>query len=85
MQAIELRERGVYRLPDRREFVVCHAGDGSGYLLYSQNSWQRYGMAEYRAQLNGRILSKGLITRWRVEDLKDTGATAEHLQALRAG
>ena len=84
MQAIELRERGIYRLPDQREFVVCESGDGNGYLLYSLGAWQRYGMPEYRAQLNGRILSRGFITRWRLEDLKDTGTTANDVQTLRA-
>jgi hypothetical protein len=84
MQEIELRERGIYRLPDQREFVVCHSGDGSGYLLYTPGAWRRYGMAEYRAQVNGRILSRGLVTRWRLEDLRDTGCTADQLQSLRA-
>ncbi|HUQ33143.1 MAG TPA: hypothetical protein VM095_13565 [Pyrinomonadaceae bacterium] len=84
MQVIELRERGIYRLPDQREFVICEAGDGSGYLLYSLSAWQRYGMPEYRAQVNGRILSKGFITRWRLEDLQDTSYTADCLQSLRA-
>lgn len=84
MQAIELRERGIYTLHDQREFVVCASGDGSGYWLYSLGAWHRYGGPKYRAQLNGRILSKGLVTPWRLEDLKDTGSTADELQALRA-
>jgi hypothetical protein len=84
MQAIELRERGIYKLPDQREFVICHSGDESGYLLYSPSSWRRYGMPEYRAQVNGRILSLGLVTPWRLEDLRDTGDTADPLSALRA-
>jgi hypothetical protein len=84
MQAIELRERGIYRLPDQREFVVCRSGDESGYLLYTPDAWQRYGMADYRAQVNGRILSRGFVTRWRLEDLRDTGRTADQLQILRA-
>jgi hypothetical protein len=84
MQSIKLRERGIYTLHDQREFVVCASGDDSGYWLYSLGAWQRYGMPEYRAQLNGRILSMGLVTPWRLEDLKDTGSTAEQLQSLRA-
>lgn len=84
MREIEFRERGIYRLPDQREFVVCHSDDGTGYLLYSLSAWRRYGMAEYRVQLNGRILSRGFVTRWRLEDLKDTGGTAHQLQTLRA-
>lgn len=84
MQAIELRERGIYRLPDQREFVVSRSGDESGYLLYNPGAWLRYGMADYRAQENGRILSKGLITRWRLEDLIDTGRTADQWQKSTA-
>ena len=78
MQTVELRERGIYRLPDKREFVVCKSADGTGYLLYNLDAWARYGMPDYRAQVNGRILSRGLITHWRLEDLKDTYRTADH-------
>lgn len=84
MRETGLRERGIYRLPDGREFVVCASGDGEGHLLYSPGAWRRYGPAEYRAQVNGRILSRGLVTRWRLEDLKDTGGGADQLQSLRA-
>lgn len=84
MKVIELRERGIYMLPDGREFVICKSGDGVGYLLYNLEAWQRYALADYRAQTNGRILSKGFITRWRLEDLNDTGRTAAQTQSLRA-
>ena len=55
MQAIELRERGIYTLHNQREFVVCASGDRGGYWLSSLGAWQRYGMPEYRTpycQLN---------------------------------
>ncbi|HEY0005124.1 MAG TPA: hypothetical protein VGB17_09980 [Pyrinomonadaceae bacterium] len=84
-QVIELREGGIYRLPDQREFVVCRAADDAGYLFYNLGTWRRYGLAEYRSQVNGRILSRGYVTRWRLEDLTDTGRTASNLQALHAG
>jgi hypothetical protein len=84
MQVIELRECGIYILPDQREFVVCTSGDGSGYLLYNLEAWRRHRLPDYRTQVNGRILSRGVVTRWRVEDLKDTGRSADTLQALRA-
>lgn len=77
MRTVELRERGVYKLPDGREFVVSAAGDGVGYLLYNWEEWRWYGLSSYRAQANGRILCRGFVTDWRVEDLKDTGRTAE--------
>lgn len=84
MQAIELREQGIYCLPDNREFVVCMASDNAGYLLYNPEAWRRHALPDYRTQINGRILSRGIVTRWRVEDLRDTGRTAHHLQMLRA-
>lgn len=84
MLVIKLRERGIYSLPDHREFIVCASGDGVGYLLYSPATWRRYGLAEYRMQDNGRVLSRGMIVSWRAEDLRDTGRTASDLHALSA-
>jgi hypothetical protein len=75
---IELRERGIYRLPDAREFVVRRAGDRAGYLLYSIENWRRYTVAEYRVEASGRVLSRGVVTRWRGCDLFDTGRTARN-------
>jgi hypothetical protein len=75
--ANELRDRGIYRFPDGREFVVCAASDGCGYLIFNSEAWQSYARPEYRSQLNGRILRRGFVTRWRVEDLCDTGRTVK--------
>jgi hypothetical protein len=72
----ELRERGVYRLPDAREFVVRRSSDRVAYLLYSVAPWTAYTVADYRADAGGRLLSRGTVTRWRVSDLQDTGRTA---------
>jgi hypothetical protein len=82
MPEIKLRERGIYALPDKREFVVCALGNGSGYLLYNPQAWQRYGLADYRTDADGRILSKDQTTCWLVKDLRDTGRTHESLQAI---
>ena len=72
---LKLRERGIYRLPDAREFIACRSGDGAGYLLYNVETRTPYA-ADYRAQADGRVLSRGTATRWRVADLVDTGRTA---------
>ena len=72
MQHLKLKEHGVYRLPDRRELIVGRM-DARGYSLYSPQAWKSRGMAEYRVHSDGRLLSKGIPTRWRVEDLSDTG------------
>ena len=76
MTEIELRECGLYAFPDERKFIVSASG-GSGYSLFTPQSWARINSAEYRLDRNGRILSKGLPTRWRVTDRRDTGRTAE--------
>lgn len=71
-----LRERGIYKLPDGRELIVC--ASGAGFSLYNPQAWKMCGLADYRAHADGRILSKGTPTRWRVEDLTDTGRTADY-------
>jgi hypothetical protein len=76
MGRIKLRECGIYALPDKREFVVRGCGR-DGYTLYSNQAWKASGSSEYRLTAEGRLLSKGLPTRWRIGDLTDTGRTAE--------
>lgn len=72
MHRMILKEQGVYRLPDRRELIVGRI-DTRGYSLYSPQAWKNRGIAEYRVHEDGRLLSKGIPTRWRIEDLTDTG------------
>ena len=70
-----LRERGIYRLPDSREFIV-HAVFRGGYVLYTPEAWEYYGMHAYESDAEGRMRVNGRLTYWRVEDLRDTGRTA---------
>lgn len=79
MDKIKLMECGIYKLPDGRQFVVCASGEDA-YSLYSQFSWDRFGLAEYRIHKDGRILSRSTPTRWRVEDLTYTGRIVELYQ-----
>ena len=76
MRRIILRERGIYALPDKREFVVRGCAR-DGYTFFSHQAWEGSGSSEYRLNTEGRLLSKGLPTRWRIDDLTDTGRTAE--------
>lgn len=76
MSRIILRECGIYALPDKREFVVRGCGR-DGYTFYSHQAWKGSGSSEYRLNTEGRLLSKGSPTRWRIADLTDTGRTAE--------
>jgi hypothetical protein len=77
-QELFLRELGIYSLPDGREFVA-HAAGEAGYSLYTPSAWKTFGMAEYRVHPDGKILSKGIPTRWGVADLRDTGRSVKYL------
>lgn len=72
----ELRERGVYTLPDGEEFVASVAR-GGGFALFNPQIWKRYGVPDYEVDPLGRVTQLGQSTRWRVDDLMDTGRTAE--------
>ena len=74
MSRITLREFGVYALPDRREFIVRLSGRNE-YSLHTSQTRNGFGIANYRINSEGRVLSKGTPTRWRAADLIDTGRT----------
>ncbi len=71
----ELRERGVYTLPDGEEFIASVAR-GGGFALFNPRVWKRYGVPDYEVDPSGRLTQLGQSTRWRVDDLVDTGRTA---------
>jgi hypothetical protein len=72
----ELRERGIYRLPDGIELVASFAR-GGGFALYNPQIWKRYGVPDYEVDARGRVTQLGQSTHWRADDLEDTGQTAE--------
>ncbi|HEY0172455.1 MAG TPA: hypothetical protein VGB98_15645 [Pyrinomonadaceae bacterium] len=72
-----LRELGVYELPDGRQYVVSTLYS-DGCSLYPVHAWGGYGNAEFWADEQGRLLRRGLPTRWGVRDLQDTGRTASY-------
>ena len=74
-ELIELRERGIYRLPDGEELVASMTR-GSHVALYNPRIWQRYGVPDYQIDAQGRLTRMGESTRLRIEDLTDTGQTA---------
>jgi len=77
MSRVSLRDCGIYTLPDKREFVV-RGSARDGYCFYSHEAGKGSGSSEYRLSTQGRLLSKGLPTRWDIDDLTDTGRTAEN-------
>lgn len=80
MMKNELRECGIYQLPDNREFVVG-LGHKGACILFNLQSWLNGGQADYLIHENGKILSRGIPTKWSVDDLTDTGRTAPDREA----
>ena len=77
LKPTSLRGLGIYELPDKGEFVVS-ALYSDGCCLYPASTWGRYGSAKYRVDAGGRLLDRGVPTRWSVQDLRDTGRTASY-------
>jgi hypothetical protein len=77
-----LRELGIYRLADGREFIVSTIYN-DGCCLYPLSAWDTFGNAEFWVGPDGRLLSRGLPTRWRIQDLTDTGQTSNYPRATR--
>ena len=75
MRKVELRDRGVYILPDATEVIAIQDGAGS-YLLYERDEWEQKRGAKLEVDSAGQILRYGRATRWRACDLVDTGRSA---------
>jgi hypothetical protein len=72
-----LRELGVYELPDGGQYVVSMLY-ADGCSLYPVRAWGSYGNAEFWVNKEGRLLRRGVPTRWSVRDLQDTGKTSTY-------
>jgi len=71
----QLRERGIYTLPEVGEFVA-HAVFRGGYVLYTPMAWEFFGLHAYESDGTGDIHLNGRSTRWQIKDLTDTTRTA---------
>ena len=72
---MNLRERGIYCLPNGRELVVV--GDSTnGRGQFRLAGWGRFELTEYLVNEAGRLLAHGNLTAWDINDLIDTGQTA---------
>lgn len=76
-RGFRLRELGVYRLPTGGEYVVSTIYS-DGCCLYTTRSWGINGEAEFWADGEGRLLRRGVPTRWSARDLTDTGRTEQY-------
>jgi hypothetical protein len=76
----QLREGGVYALPDESEVIVVAQLRGA-YLLYAPQDWTLYPYvpAIYELHASGQIHYRGEPTYWRIGDLSDTGRTGTSL------
>jgi len=72
----ELRDRGVYTLPDGTILLAQKMDDGS-YIFRSPVPDERATFT-HTTHPSGTILSlRSQVTSWRVEDLADTGRTLQ--------
>jgi hypothetical protein len=75
MQVKEMRECGVYALPDGRELIA--RSSGSGFVrLYDPLAWKYLEPPMYEINERGVLTSSGRPTPWNVQDLSDVGETA---------
>lgn len=71
---MNLRDRGIYRLPNGRELVAVVYPNETPVLYNLQAATQ----FEYELNEVGRLLSHGRLTAWSVEDLSETGRTTSN-------
>ena len=71
----EIKECGVYALPDGRELVAERGGKYGFFKLYDPLAWEYKGTPLYETDERGFLTSLGRPTPWRVEDLKEVGRT----------
>ena len=72
---MNLRERGIYRLPNGRELVVLCKHE-NGKRTYTLGGRERFELTEYEVNEDGRLICQGRLTAWDVASLSDTGQTA---------
>lgn len=75
MQFDEMRERGIYQLPDGREVIA--SGSGDFFKLYDPLAWKYLGPPLYEIREQGHLTCFGRPTPWRVADLIDKRQKAQ--------
>jgi len=74
---MDLREKGIYCLPNGRELVVLEKGADEN-IVFILGGWEQFESSQYQVNNEGRILAHGRLTAWDVTDLLDTGRTANN-------
>lgn len=74
MELDDMKECGVYLLPDGRELIA--SGSGGFFKLYDPQAWKYFGPPLYEIRDRKRLTCFGRPTPWRVADLIDKRQTA---------
>lgn len=74
MKMDEIRERGVYVMPDGREVIASRSG--GFFKLYDPLAWKYLGPPLYEVREQEHLTCFGRPTAWRVTDLVDKRQTA---------
>ncbi|HEX8494278.1 MAG TPA: hypothetical protein VF658_15625 [Pyrinomonadaceae bacterium] len=69
MKTSEIKDCGVYQLPDGREVIASHSG--GFFKLYDPLAWKYLGPPLYEIREQGSLTCFGRPTPWRVADLID--------------
>ena len=78
---MNLRDHGIYRLPNGRELVAL-VSRGKPLLLYKFSEPDRI---EYALNEGGRLTFQGRQTAWSIDDLSDTGRTERNYRVAAEG
>lgn len=70
---MNLKDGGIYRLPNGRELVACRTCDRETVLF----SFSASESGLYELSSEGRLLVDGQLTAWQIEDLSETGRVVE--------
>jgi hypothetical protein len=72
---MNLRDCGVYCLPNSRELVMLRTHE-NGPVVYTLGGWERFEMTHYEVNDAGQLVCQGKLTAWDIAVLTDTGRTA---------
>ncbi len=71
---MNLRVRGIYRLPNGKELVVLR-NDEQGSVFFGHLTSERPRTGEVSVNEAGRLVFEGRLTAWDISNLSDTGRT----------
>ena len=75
MGVTEMKECGVYALPDGRELIAQSGGRFGFFKLFDPLAWKHHGPPLYETDGRGVLNALGRPTPWRVEDLRELEQT----------